>query len=80
MEFLYSSGLHASIHPEQGVPSVLQFDLGVERTFGQWTDRISILNAFDRINLIRPANGIGVYQAAYGPRFTIFNTITIPLH
>ena len=34
---------------------------------------------FDRTNLIRPANGIGVFQAAYGPRITIYDAVTLTL-
>jgi hypothetical protein len=29
------------------------------------------------VNLIRPANGIGIFQSAYGPRFTVFGTIAL---
>jgi len=34
-----------------------------------------LLNVFDRINLIRPSTGIGVFQSAYGP----YDDMTIPL-
>ena len=37
------------------------------------------LNILDRTNLIRPANGIGVFQAAYGPRITVYDALTLPL-
>jgi hypothetical protein len=40
-------------------------------------NRIAILNLFDRTDLIRPAEGIGIFQSAYGPRFTIQDTITL---
>jgi len=43
------------------------------------TNRVTLLNIFDRTNLIRPSNGIGVFQAAYGPRITVYNALTIPL-
>jgi len=29
-------------------------------------DRVTILNLFDRVNLIRPSEGIGIFQSAYG--------------
>ena len=29
--------------------------------------------------LIRPSNGIGVFQAANGPRMTVYNALIIPL-
>ena len=61
-----------------------QFNLSGARDFvipglGKVTDRITLLNIFDRTNLIRPANGIGVFQAAYGPRITVYDGLTIPL-
>jgi hypothetical protein len=41
-------------------------------------DRLTILNLLDQGNLIRPAEGIGVFQSAYGPRLTVLNTVTVP--
>jgi hypothetical protein len=46
---------------------------------GEVKDRLTILNALDRTNLIRPADGIGIFQSAYGPRFTVFDAVTVPL-
>ena len=37
-------------------------------------DRLTVLNLLDRVNLIRPAEGIGIFQSAYGPRFTVLDT------
>jgi hypothetical protein len=59
-------------------------DLSGQATFqvphvGPVTDRITLLNILDRTNLIRPAEGIGIFQAAYGPRITVYDTLTIPL-
>ena len=48
-------------------------------SLGKFTNRIVLLNIFDRTNLIRPANGIGVFQAAYGPRITVYDALTLPL-
>jgi hypothetical protein len=42
------------------------------------TDRLTVLNVLDRVNLIRPPEGIGIFQSAYGPRLTVLNTLTIP--
>jgi hypothetical protein len=39
---------------------------------------LTVLNVLDRVNLIRPAEGIGIFQSAYGPRLTVLNTLTIP--
>jgi hypothetical protein len=63
---------------------VVQVDLSGQRTFqlphiGEIIDRITLLNILDRTNLIRPAEGIGIFQAAYGPRITVYDTLTIPL-
>jgi outer membrane cobalamin receptor len=79
---LYSSGLRAGFADLERLPDVVQVNLSAERGFriaglGVLTNRISLLNLFDRVNLIRPAEGIGIFQSAYGPRFTIFDTLTL---
>jgi outer membrane receptor protein involved in Fe transport len=81
---LFSSGLRGGFANQTQLPKVWQFNLSAARDFvipgfGKLTDRIVILNLFDRTNLIRPANGIGVFQAAYGPRITVYDALTIPL-
>ena len=65
-------------------PHVTQVNLSGQRSFqipriGEITNRITLLNILDRTNLIRPAEGIGIFQAAYGPRITVYDTLTIPL-
>jgi hypothetical protein len=57
-------------------------DLSGERSWrvpgvGTLTNRIAVLNVLDRINLIRPAEGIGIFQSAYGPRRTLYDTLTL---
>lgn len=81
---LFSSGLRGGFANEQQLPKVWQFNLSAARDFdlpglGTVTDRIILLNIFDRTNLIRPATGIGVFQAAYGPRITVYDALTVPL-
>ncbi len=81
---LFSSGLRAGFANETQLPKVWQFNLSAARDFviprlGMFTNRIVLLNIFDRTNLIRPANGIGVFQAAYGPRITVYDALTVPL-
>ncbi len=81
---LFSSGLRGGFANQDQLPNVWQFNLSASRFFniprlGQIENRIVLLNIFDRTNLIRPANGIGVFQAAYGPRITVYNALTIPL-
>ena len=81
---LFSSGLRGGFANQTQLPKVWQFDMSVARDFvipglGTFTNRIVLLNIFDRTNLIRPANGIGVFQAAYGPRITVYDALTVPL-
>ncbi len=81
-DVIYSSGLRAGFADTEQLPTVFQVNVSAERAFripkiGQLLDRITIVNLFDRTNLIRPAEGIGIFQSAYGPRFTIYNTITL---
>jgi len=42
--------------------------MSVARDFETWQiyESYLLINIFDRSNLIRPANGISVFQAAYG--------------
>jgi hypothetical protein len=80
----YSSGLRAGYADTEQLPNVFQLNIGIERKFeipgvGEVSDRLTILNAFDRTNLIRPSEGIGIFQSAYGPRLTVFDAITVPL-
>ncbi len=81
---LFSSGLRGGFSNQMKLPDVWQINLSAARDFtvpgiGKVTDRIVLVNAFDRINLIRPATGIGVFQAAYGPRIAVYEAITIPI-
>jgi hypothetical protein len=83
-DLIYSSGLRGGFADLEKLPHVVQVNLSALRSFqvpslGEVTDRITLLNIFDRTNLIRPAEGIGIFQAAYGPRITVYDTLTIPL-
>lgn len=84
LDGIYSSGLRGGFADQEALPAVLQWNVNAQRSFvvpglGRITDRLIFLNIFDRINLIRPAEGIGIFQSSYGPRFTILNMLTIPL-
>jgi hypothetical protein len=84
VDAIYSSGLVGGFADQVQLPAVLQWNVNAQRSFrvpglGTVTDRLILLNLFDRVNLIRPAEGIGIFQSAYGPRFTILNMLTIPL-
>jgi len=81
---LFSSGLRGGFADQTQLPKVWQFNLSGAREFeikglGKIENRIVLLNIFDRTNLIRPSNGIGVFQAAYGPRVTVYDGLTVPL-
>ncbi len=79
---LYSSGLRSGFADTDKLPHVIQVNMSVERSFevpgvGVLTNRLAALNLFDRVNLIRPADGIGIFQSAYGPRLTFYDTLTL---
>jgi len=79
---IYSSGLRAGFADLERLPIIKQVNLGAERSFpipgwGTLTDRITVLNVLDRVNLIRPAEGIGIFQSAYAPRRTLFASIAL---
>jgi outer membrane cobalamin receptor len=81
VDTIYNTGLRTGFANLQPLPNVFQVNAGIERSFEiagyQLSNRLTLLNIFDRINLIRPSGGLGVFQSAYGPRFTIFDAVTI---
>jgi hypothetical protein len=82
LDGLYSSGLRGGFADLERLPSVTQFNFSGEYSFriagvGVLTNRVALLNLLDRVNLIRPAEGIGIFQSAYGPRFTVFDTVSL---
>jgi len=83
-DLVYSSGLRAGFADLEQLPAFVQVNLSVQRSFdipgvGEIDNRLTILNALDRTNLIRPAEGIGIFQSAYGPRLTVFDSVSVPL-
>jgi outer membrane receptor protein involved in Fe transport len=84
LDGLFSSGLRGGFANRTQLPKVWQFNLSAAKSLdvpllGRIENRVILLNVFDRINLIRPSTGIGVFQAAYGPRVTVYDALTIPL-
>jgi outer membrane cobalamin receptor len=82
LDGIYSSGLRGGFANLERLPSVTQFNFSAEGSLhipglGVLTNRIVLLNLLDRVNLIRPADGIGIFQSAYGPRFTILDTLSL---
>ena len=79
---LYSSGLRAGFADLHKLPNVLQANASAERSWripgvGVLSNRLAVVNVFDHVNLIRPENGIGIFQSAYGPRRTLYDTLTL---
>ena len=79
---LYSSGLATGFADTQMLPHTLQVNASAERTVRlsdglRLSMRLTFLNVLDRINEIRSAQGIGIFQAAYGPRRTLLGTVTL---
>ena len=77
----YTSGLDTGFANTVPLPSTFQMNVGIERSFEiagyRFSDRLTMLNIFDRTNLIRPAGGLGVFESAYGPRFTVYDALTV---
>jgi hypothetical protein len=83
-DYLYSSGLRGGSANQLPEPIVSQMNLAFRRSYnvpglGEVQNRFVIENVFDTQNPIRPGGGIGVFQAAFGPRFSLFDALTIPL-
>jgi outer membrane receptor protein involved in Fe transport len=83
LDGIYSSGLRAGFADLVQLPQVIQFNAGVRLDLtipgiGKVTDGVTVLNVLDRVNLIRPAEGIGIFQSAYGPRLTVLDMISMP--
>lgn len=80
---IFNTGLRSGFANLQSLPNVFQVNFGVRRSFQigghQISNQLTLGNIFDRINLIRPSGGLGVFQSAYGPRFTILDALTISL-
>ena len=79
---LYSSGMRSGFADLEQLPQVWQVDLSAERSWevpglGLLTQRLAVLNVLDRVNFIRPENGIGIFQSAYGPRRTLYYTLAL---
>ena len=78
---IYSQGLRSGFANLEQLPEVVQVNFSLERSFvvpaGELlTNRLTLLNVFDRVNLLRPANGIGIFQSAYAPRRTLYYTLS----
>ena len=81
MDGVYDTGLRTGFANQVTLPHVLQVNAGVERTFQVYghalSNQLTLLNLLDRVNLVRPAGGLGVFQSAYNPRRTIYDSVTL---
>ena len=76
-DVLYGSGLRAGFANIGHVPATLQCNVGGAWTFkapglGRLKGRVSVLNVFDRVNLLRDGTGIGVFAPQYAPRRAVY--------
>jgi outer membrane cobalamin receptor len=82
LDGIYSSGLRGGFADLERLRSVTQLNFSADDSIhiagvGVLTNRVSLLNLLDRVNLIRPSEGIGIFQSAYGPRFTVLETLSL---
>jgi len=80
MDAIFNTGLRSGFANLEPLPNVFQINIGAQRTFQiaghKFSNQLTVLNVLDRINLIRPSGGLGVFQSAYGPRLTVFDALT----
>jgi outer membrane receptor protein involved in Fe transport len=83
LDGIYGSGLRAGFANEQHSPDYAQFNAAVGRNFYPWrssdkplTVRLSAVNLFDRVYLLRAATGVGEFAPQYGPRRGVFVELT----
>jgi outer membrane receptor protein involved in Fe transport len=75
---IYGSGLREGFANEQHTPGYTQWNAAISRSFEPWhnhkplTLRLSFINMFDSIYLLRSGSGIGEFAPQYGPRREIF--------
>jgi len=81
---LYGSGLRNGFANTDHLPGYAQFNLSAEQSFvlpglGLLAARLSIINALDRVYLIRDGTGIGVGAPQYGPRQSFYLTLRLSI-
>ncbi|HTW54710.1 MAG TPA: TonB-dependent receptor [Stellaceae bacterium] len=86
VDMLAGSGLRAQepnnlVYNGSTVPSYEQVNLSVSHRFdqapgGPITLRLSIVNLLDEVYLLRSQTGIGVFANQYGPRRSVFASVT----
>ncbi len=81
---LWGSGYRFGFANLENQLPYLQVNAAVARNFYvprvgdvQW--RISAINVFDHVYLIRQGSGIGIFAPMYGPRRALYSTLTVPI-
>ncbi len=79
---IYSSGLAGGFADTQTLPQTLQINMSAQKSWAlpgllPMAMRLTVLNVLDRVNEIRSAEGIGIFQAAYGPRRTLYASLDV---
>jgi outer membrane receptor protein involved in Fe transport len=85
-DLVFGSGLRSqpandAVYNGETVPSYEQVDLNVTHRFanapgGPVTVRLSVINLFDKVYLLRSMTGVGEFANQYGPRRTVFAGIS----
>ena len=82
-DVLYGSGLRRGFANTEHLPSYVQVNASVSRSFrldslGKFDVRVSALNLFDRSYELRDGSGIGVGAPQFGPRRTLYVALSKP--
>jgi len=79
---LFGSGLRSGFANSEHLPSYTQVNASVSQAFdfgggvGKIDGRLSVLNVFDSVYELRDGTGIGVGAPQFGPRRTIYASVT----
>lgn len=83
LDAFYGSGLRAGFANVQHSPDYTQVNAAVGKNFYPWqsdgkplTLRLSAINLFDRVYLLRAATGVGEFAPQFGPRRGLFAELT----
>jgi outer membrane receptor protein involved in Fe transport len=83
LDGIYGSGLRAGFANLQHSPDYTQINAAAGHNFYPWrgddkplTMRLSAINLFDRVYVLRAATGVGEFAPQYGPRRGVFGEIT----
>lgn len=81
MDAIFNTGLRTGFANLESLPNAFQVNFGLKHAFQiaghALANQLTVLNVFDRTNLIRPSGGLGVFQSAYGPRLTFYDGLTL---